>query len=324
MEKLKTYWKEIIPMVLTIVMIILSYGVYQLNESVTKSAADIHSGEQLLILNNARDFLTEYITNYLRYLAFEHNKILTNQPNSISTRGIQEEPSIEKYRRYYIDTSLLHKYDECTPLIGPIGMADEQDTIDHFFSADPKLPNLEKGIFNAVPTSNYLKLQRLIVEFNRDFNKYAAMNRDAEEFEVNIILKRKEKTTIEWKNIFIYNKYKLVQSLIKIKEQGDILFKFSPDLKIEPLKFMAEINVSTKFIQDTKNKIDKSLDVHIINPIKEATLFLDGLNYKYDYYVYFTKHVENSFIEDRHDFEEKVKAGIIHTGQMNYYSLTND
>ncbi len=66
-EKLRTYWKEIIPMVLTVVMIILSYNVYHLNKSVMQSTVEIHRGEQVLILNNTRDFLTECIMSLPRF-----------------------------------------------------------------------------------------------------------------------------------------------------------------------------------------------------------------------------------------------------------------
>jgi hypothetical protein len=264
------------PIILTIVIIAQGYFTYQLNKKVTERDVEINKGKQVLLLYNTREFLIRYITNFLKYLAYEHNKILTTHFNIIYSGKpadpalpLRERPTIS--RRYYVNTLLLKTFHECRPLIG---FPDEQNQIDAYFGANPALSDLEKGIFNSKQTVYYLDLKRLIDQFNQDFNKFATINKQLEEQEIKILLKDKKRSMIDWTKLLIYKKNSLVQSIKIIKEKGDLLLKSFPELNVETLKFNIEINAPEPLRKyegvNTKEEFEG-----YINPIKEATIFLD-------------------------------------------------
>lgn len=308
-------WKHIVPMILSLAVIYQGYSIYQLNKTVTERDAEIHKGKQVLLLYNTREFLIQYITNFLKYLAFEYNKVLTTRFNSISsedpadpTIAILEKPILS--RRYYVDTLSLLKFSECRALIG-MPLPDEQDQIDTYFRANPSLSDLEKGIFDSKRTLHYLELKRLIDIFNEDFNKYAVINKHNEKVFIIAHSKDQKKHAtdekIDWRPHFIRRKNALVQSIRTIKEKGDLLLKSFPDLNIEALKFVVDTEALARFKKHGEvDSRGKPVDDYI-NPIKEATISLDNHYYKFDYYIYFTKSIENMFL----DMLERQKAAQI-------------
>ena len=90
------------------------------------------------------------------------------------------------------------------------------------------------------------------------------------------------------------------------------------------MKFIAEITVAKPFLKDQNNKIAYQIGLDIINPIKEATLYLDDTTYKFDYYEYFRKYINDKYTADQLSFEEARKAGKINVGSRSYYRIINE
>ncbi len=285
--------------VLTIAVIFISYLVFNLNRNIANRNKSILEGKQYALIYDTRSFLIEYITNFFRYLAYEHHKVLTTEKLRTPryNEGL-ETPTIS--RKYYVQHPFLSSWLECSSLINYI-LPEKQNDIEKYFSDNPTLKLLETDILDPAHTRLYLDLINSIECFNREFNQVAPRYKQGEKFWVEEYLKQKIDDNIIWSPVTVHGRNKLVDLIETVRYCSDEFLRSFPDLYDEDIKFIMEIELSKPFVEASS---ESPFDM-MPNPVKEATIHLDKNTYKFDYFKYFVISTRKQL----EDSEAKIKKG---------------
>lgn len=313
-------WKiinDVVIIILTFAIALQGYYFYNLNSRIEKRDKDILEGKQYALAYETRSFLIEYITTFIQYLAYEHNKVLTTHFRNIYSSDGRETPIIS--RRYYVDDISLHDCFECRGFIS-MAFPEKQDLIDEYFKKNPNLKQIEPDILDPEHMKLYLNLRDMISSFNEEFNNYARRNKEAEEAHIRQYLKMKGKDKIYWSDQFIYAKNELAERIEKIKYNGEELLKSFRQFNIDEMKFIIEVKQGKPFAE---NEGKGTLSYNSPNPLKEATLFFENNTYKFDYFKYFVISTKNHFVNERKKDAQETLSGNVVIPDLTYYQIIN-
>ena len=305
-------FRDVVMIILTVGIWFQGYYTYKLNHRIEQKDINLLKGKQLKIVYETKLFVTEYITNFIKYIALEQNKVLTNNP--ILRLGAEiDTPNITYYRRYYIMFSLLNECLECTPLVRSF---EEEDRIDEYFNKKPNLENLEPDVLNPEHAAQYLHLRSLIQQFNDRYNDYSKSIKENDIELIKMLLKMKEPQYWFSPERLINYKRNFVALIEEIKSQEDIFIESFPELKIEKMKFIAEITSEHGFQKVNDNIKGEDYFSHrnaIIKPLKSATIELSDTFYKFDYFNYFVLTTQKSYEKYEHERlqrKDSIKSGL--------------
>ncbi len=296
-QKKSSKWNNlqgIINIILTCAIVYFGYAVYNLNNNIAKRDKSILEGKQYAIVREIRQFLTEYITEFVCYLAYEHHKVLTTNFRNIASTGTNvETPTIS--RKYYVGYPSPPQCLECSRFANILA-PELQDDVEKYFAKNPTLKPLQSDILDSEQTELYFNLKNSVDELNKRFNKSSQRHKKGEEYWIKMALDNKiefKEGKLKWNTVTIYSRNMLVNLIEDVRNHGDLFLKSFSQLNTKILKFILEIESNKPF-----RKGDERFSLsHNPSPIKEATIYSDENTYKFDYYKYFVISTKKEFEE---------------------------